>query len=167
MTAILEAPLVEIAPFPRTRDEQSEEANELVVRRIGSDPWKLINRIDAELGRLPQQPLPLNHLFTPGLYTREIFMPKGTLLTSRVHLFEHPFVVSAGVVSVWTDDTGWVTLRAPYTGITKPGTRRVLFIHEDCIWSTFHLNPTEEREPDRIVEMVTFDHHRLAEREVS
>ena len=40
--------------------------------------------------------LPLTHRFTPGLYAREIFMPAGTLLTSRIHNTAHPYVVLSG-----------------------------------------------------------------------
>lgn len=84
---------------------------------------------------------PLRHIFTPGLYTREIFMPAGSLITSKIHNSEHPFIVSQGVVTVFADGQDAVIIEAPYMGITKPGTRRVLLVHEDTIWTTFHVNP--------------------------
>jgi hypothetical protein len=97
---------------------------------------------------------PVVHRFTPGLYIREIFMPAGSLLTSKIHRTEHPFVISQGVVSVWTKEEGTVTLRAPHTGITKPRTRRVLFVHEDTIWTTFHTGDETSAEEfeSRIIE---------------
>jgi hypothetical protein len=103
---------------------------------------------------LPLSEFPLVHRFTPGLYIREIFMPAGSLLTSKIHNTEHPFVISRGVVSVWSKETGAVTLRAPYTGITTPGTRRVLFVHEDTVWTTFHVGEetTVEEFEKRIIE---------------
>ena len=82
--------------------------------------------------------LPIVHRFTPGMYIREIFMPAGSLLTSKIHKTEHPFVVSKGRLSVYSEVDGPLEVEAPYTGITKPGTRRLLFIHEDTIWTTFH-----------------------------
>ncbi len=39
---------------------------------------------------------PITHRFTDGMYSREIFMEKGPVLTSRVHKTNHPFVVSKG-----------------------------------------------------------------------
>ena len=93
---------------------------------------------------------PLVHRFVPGMYIREIFMPAGSLVVSKVHGTEHPYVVSQGVLTVWTEEEGEVFIEAPYTGITLPGTRRVLYIHEDCIFTTFHpaheqpANNTEE-----------------------
>lgn len=81
---------------------------------------------------------PLQHKFTEGMYIREIFMPAGSLWTSKIHKTEHPYVVSYGKVAVSIDNNEWYEITAPYTGITQPGTRRVLYILEDCIWTTFH-----------------------------
>jgi len=78
------------------------------------------------------------HMFTDGMYIREIFMPAGSLITSKVHKTEHPYIVSYGKVAVSIDSNDWIEITAPYTNITKPGTRRVLYIIEDCIWTTFH-----------------------------
>lgn len=85
--------------------------------------------------------LPLVHRFTNGLYTREIFMPKGTLLTSKIHKTRHQFVILKGEVSVIDELGNEVRYQAPYVGITEEGTRRVLYIHEDCLWMTIHANP--------------------------
>lgn len=79
------------------------------------------------------------HMFTDGMYIREIFMPAGSLITSKVHKTEHPYIVSYGKVAVSIDGNEWIEITAPYTNITKPGTRRVLYILEDCIWTTFHI----------------------------
>ena len=78
------------------------------------------------------------HMFTDGMYIREIFMPAGSLITSKVHKTEHPYIVSYGKVAVSIDGDDWDEITAPYTGITKSGTRRILYILEDCIWTTFH-----------------------------
>ena len=78
------------------------------------------------------------HMFTDGMYIREIFMPAGSLITSKIHKTEHPYIVSYGKVAVSIDGNEWIEITAPYTNITKPGTRRVLYILEDCIWTTFH-----------------------------
>lgn len=107
-----------------------------------------INRLEEMLAKCEQQTLPLHHLFTPGLYCREIIIPKWTLCTTKIHKTEHPFVISHGEVSIWTKESGAFRVGAPFTGVTKPGTRRVIFAHEDTIFSTFH--PTTETDLDRI-----------------
>lgn len=107
-----------------------------------------LERVIAGMAETNPVDCPVNHRFTPGLYSREIFMPKGTLLTSKIHKTEHMYVVLQGVAHVWTDEGGVVTIEAPFFGITKPGTRRVIFIQEDCRWATFH--PTKETNIEQI-----------------
>ena len=116
------------------------------VKRAVANPE--INAIEAELAKFEQVRLPLNHIHTPGLYVREVFIPKGTLCTTKIHKTEHPFVISKGAALVWSQETGVLRFDAPYTGVTKPGTRRVIFAIDDVIWSTFH--PTEETDLAKI-----------------
>jgi hypothetical protein len=82
--------------------------------------------------------MPVKHHFTPGMYCREIFIPAGTVLTSKIHKTEHPFVVSLGRINVIMEDNGVEEIVAPHFGITKPNTRRVLYAVEDTVWTTFH-----------------------------
>jgi hypothetical protein len=99
--------------------------------------------------------MPVAHTRTPGLYVRTISMPAGTVLTSKIHRTEHPFVVHAGTAEVFIDGVGAQVISAPYVGVTKPGTRRVLRILEDCVWSTFHPCSDDETLEDieaRIIE---------------
>lgn len=103
--------------------------------------------------------LPLTHRFTPGMYIREIFMPAGSVVVSKIHKTTHPFVISQGVVSVYDQSKGTSeTLSAPHTGITGPGTQRLLYIHEDTIWTTFHV--TDETNIEKL-EMELCDHPTL------
>jgi len=98
--------------------------------------------------------LPLTHRWTPGLYIRELRAPAGVLATTYIHRHEHPFVCSQGEVSVW-DGERVVRVRAPFTGITKAGTRRVCFVHEACVWTNFI--PMAEKLPIRELEEKIFD----------
>ena len=108
-------------------------------------------RIDAVhrfCSRFEPATTPLTHRFTPGLYSREVFLPKNTLAISEIHKTEHPFVVLTGSVRVF-DAYGGVTLYgAGHVGITRPGTRRIVFAHEDTRWITFH--PTTKTDLDEI-----------------
>lgn len=98
----------------------------------------------------------LNHTFTPGLYSREIYMPKGSLIISRIHMFEHPYVISKGECSVY-DGEKVVRLKAPYQGVTKPGTKRLLYIHEDTLWTTFHVTDKDNFEDIDVNGVITCD----------
>lgn len=108
-----------------------------------------IDLFEAALLTAPQLPQLLFHRFTPGLYTRELYMLKGTLWTSEEHLTRHQYIVLEGCVSVFTETDGEVVISGPYIGITEPGTKRVLFIHENTRWITFHptsISPIDDSE---------------------
>lgn len=121
------------------------------------------NRLDilAVEERMKGQPnamvgdcFPLKHTFVDGAYVREITMPKGTLLTSKIHKICHPYFVLKGDVSVLTEK-GVQRIKAPYSGITQPGTKRILYIHEDTVWTTVHVTgktDLEEIEKEIIAE---------------
>ncbi len=115
---------------------------------------ELIDKVEAAMLAQPQMECPIVHIFTPGLYLREMTVSAGTLLTSKIHKTEHPFIVSKGLLRVWVD--GEIEeIRAPYLGITKPGTRRIIYALEDAVWTTCHENPNNENEieiEERIIE---------------
>lgn len=119
-----------------------------------------VDRLQVALAKFPQVDMPLTHRFTPGLYVREIFMPKGALVISKIHKTEHPYAVLKGHAAVLTDTGQVEQIKAPFIGITKAGMRRVLFVHEDCVWATFH--PTELTDlaeiEDRIIEKRDLSH---------
>jgi hypothetical protein len=110
-----------------------------------------LDLLEQAMMRAPQAQCPVVHRFTPGLYCREILIPAGTLLTSAVHKTMHPFVISAGIIRVQAEGEEPVTYEAPYTGVTTPGTRRLLYALTDVIWTTFH--PTT-REPWELRELL-------------
>lgn len=133
----------------------------IVEERLGSEAWQRIDAIEDALAEMPQVKMPLHHIFTPGLYVREIMIPAGTIATTRIHLTEHPFIISHGTASIWTGEDGWITVGAPFTGITKPGTRRVIYAHTDVIWTTCHVS--NETDPDKIGLQITYTGGKFAE----
>lgn len=114
---------------------------ELSNRSVITSSNDTIDLFEKFISDYPPVECKLNHKFTKGLYSREIFMPAGSVITSRIHKTQHQFAIIEGEVSVWTKETGMVRYKAPYIGITEPGTRRVLFNHTDVRWITFH--PTD------------------------
>lgn len=87
------------------------------------------------------------HRFIDGVYAREVFIPKGTLLVGRIHRHACISIMSKGDKSVATED-GAMRLRPPFATISKPGTKRVGFAHEDSIWTTIHA--TTERDLKKV-----------------
>ena len=96
-----------------------------------------INRLGARMLRMPQLKIQTTHHFAKGLYAREIFIPAGALLTGKVHKCEHLNIVSKGRIQVWTED-GMKEVCAPFTLVSRPGTKRVGLAIEDTVWTTIH-----------------------------
>ena len=103
--------------------------------------------LEGEMRKLPQMDLPPVHHFAKGIYARELRIPAGTLLTGKVHRTEHLNILSAGEITVWTED-GMKRVSAPFTIVSRPGTKRVGFAHTDCVWTTIH--GTEETDLERL-----------------
>lgn len=93
---------------------------------------------------------PLVHRFTDGLYSREMFLEKGCLITTKTHKVQHQFFLLSGSVLIFKVNGECEIASAPYIGITEVGTRRVIYSIDDCVWVTCHPNPenhiTEEIE---------------------
>ena len=105
---------------------------------ISEKTHRNIDELEALMLDMVQVDCPLTHDFVEGMYIRKIFMPAGSLITSKIHKTQHPYVVTEGVCSVKVNDNEWVLIEAPYHGITQKNTRRVLYIHEDTTWTTYH-----------------------------
>jgi hypothetical protein len=103
----------------------------------------------------------LEHTLGEGTYIRKITMPANMFYLSAIHLITHPYFVMKGSATV-ISEKGLQLIKAPYHGITEPGTQRILYIHEECEWITVH--PTEKTDIEEIVADVTsknYDHPKL------
>lgn len=102
-----------------------------------------IMELESAMRQYDQLEIPVTHHFSEGLYAREILIPAGTILTGKVHKTEHLNIVSKGDITVWTED-GMKRVQAPFTMVSRPGTKRVGYAHEDTVWTTIHA--TNERD---------------------
>lgn len=96
------------------------------------------------------------HWFAPGLYGREIHIPTGVVLTTMIHGTEHIAILSKGKMTIYSDQ-GLDVIEAPHTMITTIGTKRALYTHSDCVFTTVHLNPTNERDVPTLIKKLTFE----------
>jgi hypothetical protein len=124
-------------------------------REITKSRDELIDVVENIIANQPQIDCPVIHRFTPNMYIREVSVPANTILTSQIHRKEHPHVLSKGTITIWDGEGGEITISAPYCGITKENTRRVVLVHEDCVFTTFHVTDkttVEEVEEDIFVD---------------
>ena len=101
--------------------------------------------LEGEMRKCPQVEIPPKHYFAKGLYAREITIPKGTLLTGKIHKTEHLNIISKGDISVLTED-GPKRVQAPFTMVSRPGTKRVGYAHEETVWTTIHATTETDLE---------------------
>jgi hypothetical protein len=106
--------------------------------------------LEALMLRLPRMKLPVREFFANkgkpnGAYARELFIPKGTLLTGKIHKTEQINIMSKGLLSVLTED-GVKLVAAPFTVVSPAGTKRIAYAHEDTVWTTFHATPLADVE---------------------
>lgn len=112
-----------------------------------------LNALEAEMMLHPQVFIPVSHRFSGGVYAREITIPKGTLLTGRIHKFDHFDVMVSGDISVSTDIGGCKRLTGFNIMEGKAGKKRAGYAHEDTRWITFHS--AQERDPEEMYNILT------------
>ena len=105
--------------------------------------------LEATVRNAPQVDFPLRHTFTSGIYCREIFIPKGSVIVGKIHRHDHINFISRGDVTVLTKD-GLKRIKGPCTMVSSAGTKRAVYAHEDTVWTTIHANPTNETDLAKI-----------------
>lgn len=108
--------------------------------------------LESALYQVPQVDCPVRHYFAPGMYAREIFIPKGTVLVGAVHKTQNLAVLSSGRLELVTD-AGTVEVSAPHTLTVMPGQKNAALALEDSVWTNFF--PTEETDVEKLVEILT------------
>lgn len=134
--AVVQAPVLRLAPF-------ASRSGILALEKI----------VEAAAPDDLDEMFPVTHLFANGVCSREMFMPKGTIVVSRIHKNDCINVLSEGEVAVLSEE-GEVRLKAPFKFVSKAGTKRVLVAYTDVVWSNFIR--TDETDPDKILDDMTF-----------
>ena len=118
-----------------------------------------IHALERELAAHPGRLMELRteHHFAPGMYAREMHIPAGVMLTGRTHRTGHLCSISAGTITVWSEGGEGLQLKAPCTFESLPGAKRVGFAHTDVVFTTYHPNPTNERDLAKLEQMMLDD----------
>lgn len=106
-------------------------------------------------GALGADPFPLEHSFADGLYIRKLTVPSKTLTVTKIHAVNHAFFLQKGTISILTEE-GIKKITAPYQGITRAGTKRIIYHHDEVVFTTVHS--TKETDINKIeVEVIAED----------
>ena len=109
-----------------------------------------VDALEADMLQAPQVDCPVTHRFGPGVYIREVFMPKGAYIMGHRHTTPHINIMLTGVIGLLNDDGTETVLHAPQTFVAQPG-RKVAYIYEDVVWQNVHA--TDETDVEKLEAM--------------
>lgn len=118
----------------------------------------LTNRLLA-LPALEKREFEVKHTFLPGLYMRELLIPKGSLLVGKIHRLPCLNVVSKGDISVVTE-LGGGRVQAGYSAPSPAGIQKVGYAHEDTIF--VNVFRTDETDTGKIEDVISFSNYEEA-----
>jgi hypothetical protein len=84
----------------------------------------------------PQVALKVVHHFSHGVVARELHIPAGVDLTGAIHKYANLNTLSQGEMLIATE-SGLLHVKAPYTVVSPPGTKRAATTLTDCVWTTY------------------------------
>ena len=93
----------------------------------------------------------LTHYFAPGLYARRLDRKAGTLIVGKIHKYDHLAIVLYGHMTI-VDEDGRRDVFGGEVFVSKAGTKRATYAHEDSGFIVFH--PTDKTDVDVIEDEV-------------
>jgi hypothetical protein len=116
---------------------------------------QIVNLTKSLLARTDKREFPVEHTLIDGVYTRTLFIEKGSLLVGQIHLKECVNIVAKGDISVLTE-TGAGRFKAGHVAVSGPGIQKVGYAHEDTVF--VNVFRTDEKSIEKIeAEIATED----------
>ena len=97
----------------------------------------LADQVEAAFLEQPQADCPVTHRFGPGIYIREVLLPRGAYVVGHAHKTVHLNIMLTGRLGLFNDEGDETILSAPQTFVAGMG-RKVAYIYEDVIWQNIH-----------------------------
>ena len=113
-----------------------------------------IAKFEEENAKLPQVDIPLEHHFINKMYWRERPIKAGWAITTKIHREAGITVILYGSLLFMTEE-GFTRIKGPAMFETHPGTKRVILVEEDALFSTIHPNFEDTRDVDALEARIT------------
>lgn len=138
-----------------------QEEKDLLLPKELVDGYGKIEEVEAKLRKLDQVKWETKHYFSDGVYTRETFVPAGSMLTGYRHKQRTVSMLVKGTISViGVDELGYATdygvLEAPMIFVTEAGIKKIGFAHEDVLFINSFAVPQEFCTEEKILELEDF-----------
>ena len=106
-----------------------------------------------------EQVMPPVHHVWGGLFARELFMPAGAVIVSKIHKVDHMTFVLEGEAEVIDEFGSAEIVSAPAFIKTPAGMKRILRIKTDSRWMTVHANPDDIDDADEFEKVIISPTH--------
>lgn len=105
---------------------------DIIARALKNDR-EIAQLVEVLKANFPLAEMRYTHHFCEGLYARELFIPAGTLIVGKIHLWESITFMLRGEMIIFSSDVGTVRIKAPQTFLAPAGTRRVAIVLADTV----------------------------------
>lgn len=99
----------------------------------------------------------LTHDFADQLYIRRMDMVAGSVVVGAIHNHKHVWFLLTGKLSIYSNNK-LEDYVAPCYVISEPGTKRLIYAHEQSIFVNVHKNPSNTKNIEELEkEIVSFN----------
>lgn len=131
--------------------------NEISACSVRQQRSALVN-LENQLKGMDQAEVPLMQLLHAGMYVRAITVEKGTLLTGKVHKFDHIEIIVSGKIAMTTNDGKAKILEGFNVVPAFSGKKRAAYALEETLWLTVTgTGNTGEMTTDEVADVLTVD----------
>jgi len=106
--------------------------------------------VEQHMLTLPPVECPITHLFGPGIYIRQIFLPKNTYAMGHAHKRESINMLLSGSLTMLEDGVSRL-ITAPYFFVGK-ACRKMVFAIEDSVFQ--NIFATTETDIEKLEDML-------------
>jgi hypothetical protein len=115
--------------------------------------------VEARMKQLDHQvDIPVEHIFSAGVYIRQVTIPAGTLVMGKRHRNATCNILLKGKLAVYFDETkSPVVIEGPAIFTSEPGAKKFAYCIEPAVFA--NVIPTDETDPDEIERRVIIPEH--------
>jgi hypothetical protein len=109
--------------------------------------------IEAKMLGYEQTEIPLEHIFSAGVYLRQITIPAGTIVMGKRHRNATCNILLRGTLQVFVEsDKPPITIVGPHIFTSPPGAKKFALCLEDAVF--LNIFPTNETDHEVIEKQV-------------
>jgi quercetin dioxygenase-like cupin family protein len=86
-----------------------------------------------------------------GVYAKEIHIPKGAILVSHQHTYDHLSILASGLIEL-TVAGETRTMCGPRAVTIRKGEAHTVLAHTEAVW--FCIHPTDETDPAHVDDVI-------------